>query len=218
MNINKLLLPLLAAAGFMAANLTAGAAPIRVLIVDGQNNHKWAETTPLLKSILERAGIFTVAVTTTPPAGPKPPTMPKNATAEQKAAHAAAVKAFAAAQAAHAAKSAALWDHWRPHFSDYDVIVSNYNGEDWPVEARRKPAGNVSTVIGGREEDDVGATGFTQCGEGRGDRCARHHRGGHVELPDDLGAELAGLRNHFGGNLTPRHHGHGAAVSSRFTQ
>ena len=136
MNINKLLLPLLVAASFLAANLTAGAEPIRVLIVDGQNNHKWADTTPLLKTILERAGIFTVAVTTTPPAGPKPPTLPKNATAEQKAAHAAAMKAYAAARAAHAAKSAALWDHWRPHFSDYDVIVSNYNGEDWQAEVR----------------------------------------------------------------------------------
>jgi type 1 glutamine amidotransferase len=39
--------------------------PIRVLIVDGQNNHNWKATTPLLKAALESAKIFTVDVATT---------------------------------------------------------------------------------------------------------------------------------------------------------
>ena len=39
---------------------------IKVLIVDGQNNHAWAATTPLIKAILENAEIFTVDVSTTP--------------------------------------------------------------------------------------------------------------------------------------------------------
>src|ERR1039457_4967521 len=47
----------------------AAAAPIKVLIVDGQNNHAWKETTPVLKTLLEETGRFTVDVATTPPKG-----------------------------------------------------------------------------------------------------------------------------------------------------
>src|ERR1035441_6946263 len=47
----------------------ASAAPIRILIVDGQNNHAWKETTPVLKRLLEETGRFTVDVATTPPKG-----------------------------------------------------------------------------------------------------------------------------------------------------
>jgi type 1 glutamine amidotransferase len=46
------------------------AAPsLKALIVDGQNNHAWRETTPVLKTILEETGIFQVSVATTPPKG-----------------------------------------------------------------------------------------------------------------------------------------------------
>ncbi len=49
---------------------SAGAmAEIRVLVIDGQNNHAWRETTPELVRILEEAGIFSVEVATTPPEG-----------------------------------------------------------------------------------------------------------------------------------------------------
>ncbi len=43
---------------------TVGAAadPIKTLIVDGQNNHNWAETTPILKAMMETCGRFTVDV------------------------------------------------------------------------------------------------------------------------------------------------------------
>src|ERR1035438_10661718 len=47
----------------------ASAAPINILIVDGQNNHAWKETTPVLKRLLEETGVFTVDVATTPPKG-----------------------------------------------------------------------------------------------------------------------------------------------------
>jgi type 1 glutamine amidotransferase len=46
-----------------------GADPIKALIVDGQNNHAWQETTPVLKKLLEETGIFQVDVATTPPKG-----------------------------------------------------------------------------------------------------------------------------------------------------
>lgn len=39
---------------------------IKPLIVDGQNNHNWKGTTPVLKKILEDSGRFTVEVATTP--------------------------------------------------------------------------------------------------------------------------------------------------------
>ncbi len=44
---------------------------IKVLIIDGQNNHQWVTTTPLLKEILDDTGRFVVDVSTSPPAAPK---------------------------------------------------------------------------------------------------------------------------------------------------
>jgi uncharacterized protein len=86
-----------------AISLYANAADkLKVLVVDGQNNHKWEITTPVLKHALESSGAFTVDVSTTPPKG--------------------------------AASDA--WASWQPKFSDYSAVVSNYNGEPWPQEAR----------------------------------------------------------------------------------
>ncbi|MBI3681216.1 MAG: ThuA domain-containing protein [Acidobacteria bacterium] len=45
------------------------AAQIRALIIDGQNNHQWQLTTPLLKKALEDSGLFQTAVATSPPRG-----------------------------------------------------------------------------------------------------------------------------------------------------
>ena len=72
---------------------------IKVLIVDGQNNHKWMETTPVLKQILEEPGIFSVDVSTSPEKG----------------------KGI---------------ESWQPKFSDYAVVVSNYNGEPWSAATK----------------------------------------------------------------------------------
>ncbi len=73
-------------------------APIKVLIVDGQNNHDWKKTTPLIKATLEGCGKFVVSVATTP------------------------------------GKSEDM-SGFLPKFSDYDVVVSNYNGEPWNEKA-----------------------------------------------------------------------------------
>ena len=48
--------------GFAAEKLSA-------LILDGQNNHKWMETTPVIREILEEEGLFSVDVATSPPKG-----------------------------------------------------------------------------------------------------------------------------------------------------
>jgi type 1 glutamine amidotransferase len=73
---------------------------LKALIVDGQNNHDWKGTTPVLKRLLEQTGLFTVAVATSP--GPKEP-----------------------------------MDSFKPDFAKYDVVVSNYNGDDWPKETQK---------------------------------------------------------------------------------
>lgn len=44
---------------------------IKVLVIDGQNNHNWQQTTPVLKKLLEDTNRFTVEVATSPPAGKK---------------------------------------------------------------------------------------------------------------------------------------------------
>lgn len=63
---------LFALAALCAAALSAAAdEKIKVLIIDGQNNHNWQQTTPVLKKILERTDKFTVDVATSPPANKK---------------------------------------------------------------------------------------------------------------------------------------------------
>ena len=92
------------ALGLVAERNVMGAeGKIRVLIVDGQNNHNWRAMTPPMKADLERSGRFTVDVVTTP--GPK--------------------------------SKPGAWDAFRPDFSKYDVVLSNYNGEMWPPEVRK---------------------------------------------------------------------------------
>ncbi len=91
------LLPLLLSCTLLAAG-PAGR-PIRALIIDGQNNHAWQETTPVLKSILGASGRFTVDVATSPPHG-------------------------------------ADMSKFQPKFADYDVVVSNYNGDAWSTQAK----------------------------------------------------------------------------------
>ena len=97
-----------------ACSLFAQAADkISVLIIDGQNNHNWVSTTPVMKASLEASGVFKVDVSTSP-----------------------AKKDPKATPEAEAAKKAA-WETWRPKFSDYNVVLSNYNGEDWPEPVQK---------------------------------------------------------------------------------
>ena len=67
---------LLCATAVLAAVSTVGTAGeksgnIRVLIIDGQNNHDWKATTPVMKKELEGSGRFVVDVATSPPRGDK---------------------------------------------------------------------------------------------------------------------------------------------------
>jgi type 1 glutamine amidotransferase len=68
--------------------------PLKILLIDGQNNHQWKVTTPLIVATLESGGFGKVTVATSPDKGGD-------------------------------------FSDFSPKFSDYDVVVSNYNGEPW---------------------------------------------------------------------------------------
>lgn len=125
---------------------SAPAEPISVLLVDGQNNHRWMETTPVMVDILEGSGRFEVTVSTSPAAAPRAPRKGREDTPEARKKFAAAMKKWEAEKQAHKEKVAAEWEQWRPDFSSYDVVVSNYNGELWPEPVR---AAFESYVSGG---------------------------------------------------------------------
>lgn len=89
-------------AGLVLASVGISAAAetkLKALIIDGQNNHNWKATTPVLKKILEDSGLFQVDVATAPEKGKD-------------------------------------MSSFRPKFSDYNVIVSNYNGDPWSKETQ----------------------------------------------------------------------------------
>ena len=55
---------------FVSCTWSATAADkLKLLIVDGQNNHAWAKTTPVMQRWLTESGRFTVDVATSPAKG-----------------------------------------------------------------------------------------------------------------------------------------------------
>ena len=58
--------PLLSALLLASSLLPGQAAPLPTLIIDGQNNHAWQATTPLMKKALEAADLCRVDVATSP--------------------------------------------------------------------------------------------------------------------------------------------------------
>ena len=57
------------AAVALLATSAVAADKLKALIIDGQNNHKWQETTPYLVEYLKGSGLFTVDVATSPAKG-----------------------------------------------------------------------------------------------------------------------------------------------------
>jgi type 1 glutamine amidotransferase len=138
---------------------------ISVLIVDGQNNHAWQQTTPHMKKWLEECGRFTVSVATSPakvspPNKPKEPTKPKDTTDEK-------AKAQYEDDQAKYKKAIAKYDedlaafkkaeptyreemsNFRPDFSKYQVVLLNYNGDLWTEVAQKDLEEYVSSGKGG---------------------------------------------------------------------
>ncbi|MDR1964314.1 MAG: ThuA domain-containing protein [Planctomycetaceae bacterium] len=83
---------------------------IKTLIVDGQNNHRWAQTTPVIKEVLEKSGRFTVEVATSP-------------TQEEKK--------------ANPEEYRKKLDAFKPAFENYDLVVMNYNGDEWSAATKQ---------------------------------------------------------------------------------
>lgn len=134
-----------------------GKEKIRVVLIDGQNNHDWRATTPIMKKALEDCGRFTVDVATSPqiPSLPKP-AKPKDET------DAKAVAKYKEALAKYEAElpkfqeklkaAQAELKNWQIDFSKYDVVVSNYNGQPWSKQINdgleeRLKAGKLGLVI-----------------------------------------------------------------------
>ncbi|MGY8640294.1 MAG: ThuA domain-containing protein [Verrucomicrobiales bacterium] len=133
-----LILSLIAFVSAFSFSLTTQAdEKLKLLLVDGQNNHAWQETSPVLKSIFEESGRFEVTVSTTPGSPPRAPRKPKNGDDAAMEKFNAELKAWMMKAEKIKAESKGKWDAWRPNFSDFDVVVSNYNGEPWPEEVQK---------------------------------------------------------------------------------
>jgi len=68
--MDKTLLLLLACAAILAPDTAKAAAPIRIMILDGQSGgpyHDWSHVTPVLQKELAEAGLFQIDVVTAPP-------------------------------------------------------------------------------------------------------------------------------------------------------
>lgn len=91
---------LLCSSSLAAAADQASADKLNVLIIDGQNNHDWKTTTPLLRQALEATGLFQVDVATSPAKGQD-------------------------------------MSGFKPKFSEYQAVLSNYNGDAWPAETKQ---------------------------------------------------------------------------------
>lgn len=113
--------------------------PVRILIVDGRNNHALQGTTTAIQQTLLQTGAFVVEVSTSPLKYPKPyPQRPRNPTAEDQSAYDRQLAAWRAEEKRYEASIADTWAAWRPKFADYDVVIDNYNGPDWPQPVREE--------------------------------------------------------------------------------
>jgi hypothetical protein len=147
----------LAGLGVSPAPAAEGKGKIRVVIIDGQNNHDWRATTPIMKKALEDCGRFTVDVATSPqlPSLPKP-AKPKDETdAKEVAKYKEALTRYEAELPKFQEKlkaAQAELKNWQIDFSRYDVVVSNYNGQAWTKQINdeleeRLKNGKIGLVI-----------------------------------------------------------------------
>ena len=127
----------LALGGFLSP-LRAADDKIKVLIIDGQNNHDWKATTPVLKKELESCGRFTVDVATTPQRPPLPPE-PNDGSEAAITKYKEGLNKYADAYAAYKNEKFA------PDLTKYQVVLSNYNGAAWPAEVQKSLEENLKS-------------------------------------------------------------------------
>ncbi|MDA9924321.1 ThuA domain-containing protein [Verrucomicrobiales bacterium] len=126
---------------------------IRALIIDGRNNHDWRATTDYLRATLDSTGRFDVTVSTAPQL--EFPRVPHRASRpEDEADYQEAKKQFEAPLATAREALRPRWEAWMPDFSTADLVILNYNGEDWPKDMQAaflnfvKEGGGVVLVHG----------------------------------------------------------------------
>jgi uncharacterized protein len=145
---------------------------LRALIIDGQNNHDWKTTTPLIKGALETSGRFTVDVATTPAEGQD-------------------------------------MGSFQPKFSEYDVIVSNYNGEPWSDKTSKEFEAYVAGG-GGFVSVHAANNAFPEWRDynrmiGLGGWYGRTEKHGPYFYLDDQGKEVRDTAPGSGGHHGPQH-------------
>lgn len=118
-------IPLLLSSAIVLATQAAYAeAPkIRALIIDGQNNHDWKATTPVMKAALEKSGRFTVDVVTIEA---KKVIEEKSEKLPDGNSRVTTVEIRGRIVTPADFKPADL--------AKYDVVISNFNGARWGVE------------------------------------------------------------------------------------
>jgi type 1 glutamine amidotransferase len=132
-------------AASVGAGDATGAKKIRVLIIDGQNNHDWRATTPFLKKALESSGRFVVSVATAPPQPGQPP-RPQDFVS--KAEYRDRMTRYRIAKDEYRRGM----DRFHPDLTRCEVVLSNYNGDLWGRAFQRAfdealKAGKVGLVI-----------------------------------------------------------------------
>ncbi len=167
-----LFVAILAAPSCGAEKTESSTPKLRALIIDGQNNHDWKSTTPLLKKALESSGRFQVDVATSPPEDQDMRT-------------------------------------FRPEFDQYDVIVSNYNGDPWPAATQKDFEAYVSGG-GGFVSVHAANNAFPEWPEynrmiGIGGWYGRTEKSGPYVYLDDQGKVIKDTTPGPGGNHGPQH-------------
>lgn len=163
---------LLTAIVFLLLPMQVNADPIKVLIVEGQNNHKvWPKTTKMMKGYLEDTKLFSVDVATTAAKGTDP--------------------------------------NFKPEFSKYKVVVSNYNGAPWPDETQ-KAFVNYMKNGGGLVVVHAADNAFGKWNEynemiGLGGWGGRNEASGPYVYLDDAGKVIRNTEKGRGGHHGPQH-------------
>ena len=107
--------------------------PLRVLIIDGRNNHDWVATTQALRATLEHSGRFSVQVDTAPELKlPRGMRKPRTEDATQLKQFETTQKTIRDLAEPIRKTFAETWKTWQPDFASADVVLLNYNGSTWP--------------------------------------------------------------------------------------
>jgi type 1 glutamine amidotransferase len=197
---------------------------ISVLIVDGQNNHAWKQTTPFMKKWLEDCGKFTVDVATSPPQlRPRgKPNKPKDGDAKAEAKYQADLAKYEADLVKYKEQEPAYreaMEKFAPAFDKYQVVVSNYNGDNWSAVTRAALEEYVASGKGGlvivhaannsfpgwKEYDLMIGMGWR--GAGYGDRLTLDADGNELRVPKGEGPGAShGAKHAFTVTVRDRSH------------